>query len=347
MDGAKIHMAVNSLLECSVCLQVLQDPRNLPCGHTFCLQCIEKTCYRFCALCKRKWSLPENGLQELPKNFVAASFTASLLSSAANNAEISDINESDFELNNGRRALLCAQHKDKAIEFFCTKCDVFCCQTCYVSSHTIHKCISVEEADENLLLQLEDSKRKVQTSIKLSEDKLKKLKLSKERLENEGSELLEVVKTQIINVKAKLQVECVKIVRDIDACYEKVTERIVEKMNGDEKELEKSLLTTTTKLHNLRDAMYSLLKLTLPSSSAVERASFLKDNSVTQLIDKLEITNYQPNYQFLDINQWKTDMDDWLQSLMMMISNVAGLPQINSKDVMTRSRYVCFYTTAF
>ena len=78
MDGTKIHVAVNSLLECSICLQVFQDPRNLPCGHTFCLRCIQQTNNRLCSLCKRKWTLPASGWQELPKNFITEKCITSL-----------------------------------------------------------------------------------------------------------------------------------------------------------------------------------------------------------------------------------------------------------------------------
>ena len=164
MDGAEIHMAVNSLLECSICLQVFQDPRMLPCGHTFCLQCIQRNNNRLCALCKSKWFLPPNGLQGLPKNFAVESFTTSLPSIshcavAGNNSHgsvkyfcidcwdplcekcgqghtqfsrsmknhvvklINEINQLDIDLRNRQRALLCKQHNDKAIEFFCTNCE--------------------------------------------------------------------------------------------------------------------------------------------------------------------------------------------------------------------------------
>ena len=60
------------------CLDVFKNPRNLPCGHTFCLQCIQKTNNQLCALCKKDWTLPDNGFQGLPKNFIVDSFITSL-----------------------------------------------------------------------------------------------------------------------------------------------------------------------------------------------------------------------------------------------------------------------------
>ena len=80
MDAVKLNIVTNSIFECSLCLQVYQDPRLLPCGHTFCLQCIQKTNNKPCSLCKKEWSLPANGLQGLQKNAVAEKFIQSLSS---------------------------------------------------------------------------------------------------------------------------------------------------------------------------------------------------------------------------------------------------------------------------
>ena len=41
MDIAKMKMVINSSIECNICLQVCLDPRILPCGHTFCLSCLQ------------------------------------------------------------------------------------------------------------------------------------------------------------------------------------------------------------------------------------------------------------------------------------------------------------------
>ena len=41
-DEAGMRDKVESLLECSVCLEPLNDPRTLPCFHSFCKVCLEK-----------------------------------------------------------------------------------------------------------------------------------------------------------------------------------------------------------------------------------------------------------------------------------------------------------------
>ena len=81
MEIIRLQSAVTSLMECGLCLGVYQDPRILPCGHTFCLRCLQKqhetsisdrsTFNTKCAICRVPWAVPDQGVTSLPKNFVA------------------------------------------------------------------------------------------------------------------------------------------------------------------------------------------------------------------------------------------------------------------------------------
>ena len=385
MDGTKIHIAVNSLLECSVCLQVFQDPRNLPCGHTFCLRCIQNISNRLCSLCKRKWSLPANGLQDLPKNFIVENCITSLPSishcAVAGNSShgavkflcidcwdplcdkcgqghtqcnrltqnhvvklISEVDQSDIELHNRQKALLCNQHKDKAIEFYCTNCDMFVCCSCYILFHNKHDCISVEEADAKLCSKLDDSVKKFQANINLSEKMVKEATQSKKTLENDRYTFLEAVKALIDDVKAKLQIEFEKILGKVDAYYNNVVKLVFEKTEEKTQELEKIIAETQKKLLSLKNAMSSFKRHTSPLSTPVERASVLKDDSITQLTSKLEVNNYFSGYQLSDNSQWKNNIDNWNQSVIKLLHSVIDLPLITdtrSVLIMSKSRFVC------
>ena len=76
METVRLQSAVNSLLECAFCFEVYQDPRMLPCGHTFCLRCLQQQ-YETgqnkpkCGICRAQWTVSEQGVASLPKNFVA------------------------------------------------------------------------------------------------------------------------------------------------------------------------------------------------------------------------------------------------------------------------------------
>ena len=67
---------LDDITECSICTEVYTDPRVLPCVHTYCLKCIEKYSEDkqpgdelACPLCRKEFTLPSNGVADLPKNF--------------------------------------------------------------------------------------------------------------------------------------------------------------------------------------------------------------------------------------------------------------------------------------
>ena len=66
---------------CPICTEEYKEPRVLPCGHTFCLTCIRE-CSKHkhpgdesaCPLCRKEFTLPSNGVDDLPKNFFVTNF---------------------------------------------------------------------------------------------------------------------------------------------------------------------------------------------------------------------------------------------------------------------------------
>ena len=72
---------LDDVTECPICTEVYKDPRSLPCGHTYCLMCIDG--WRkdkqpgdkvSCPLCRKEFIVPSNGVSDLPKNFFVADF---------------------------------------------------------------------------------------------------------------------------------------------------------------------------------------------------------------------------------------------------------------------------------
>ena len=66
------------MTECSVCTEVFTDPRVLPCIHTFCLKCLmnygkdKQPGDRMpCPRCRKEFTIPDEGLSGMQKNFFA------------------------------------------------------------------------------------------------------------------------------------------------------------------------------------------------------------------------------------------------------------------------------------
>jgi len=64
------------MTECSICIEVFNDPRILPCLHTFCLNCLQDygndkrpgDCMP-CPLCRKEFTIPRSGLSGMQKDF--------------------------------------------------------------------------------------------------------------------------------------------------------------------------------------------------------------------------------------------------------------------------------------
>lgn len=69
------QLKLKDILECPACTEVYDDPRSLPCVHTFCMKCMEKYTGNKtpgslvpCPVCRMEFTLPESGITGLPKN---------------------------------------------------------------------------------------------------------------------------------------------------------------------------------------------------------------------------------------------------------------------------------------
>lgn len=117
---------IKDITECCICFDTFVSPRMLPCIHTFCHNCLEKTSEQFnwrirekvpCPLCKQEFNLPEDGVSGIPKNF----FMENLIQ-MAKMLKLPGKNE------------LCDQCQENnassLAEVYCIECDEKLCQNC-------------------------------------------------------------------------------------------------------------------------------------------------------------------------------------------------------------------------
>jgi len=129
--------------ECAMCLEVMADPRILPCGHSFCYECLKKQSQTqtqtqiqqdgdvgsghfskmlsmsasptpmalICAMCRRQHK--GEAIEHIPKNYALAS-------------EIDLLQKAE-----PRCCHYCTQKADK----YCEVCDVFLCTACFPIEH--------------------------------------------------------------------------------------------------------------------------------------------------------------------------------------------------------------------
>lgn len=76
--ATKMEEKLKDITDCCICLQTYTEPKILPCFHTFCLNCLENVGVKInanpkdgmpCPLCRKQFTIPENGFSGLQKNF--------------------------------------------------------------------------------------------------------------------------------------------------------------------------------------------------------------------------------------------------------------------------------------
>jgi len=155
---------LDDITECSICTEVYTDPRVLPCVHTYCLKCIETWSKDkepgdevACPLCRKEFTLPSNGVRDLPKNFIVNNLLQMKeLSSVESKTRPCEVCSGD------------AVSENKLASVYCVECQQKLCQAC----EECHKKLKTTAAHEMIKLGEE-------VDIEALSDKLPSSKCSK------------------------------------------------------------------------------------------------------------------------------------------------------------------------
>ena len=129
----KQNNGLQELLECSICQEAFNDPRQLPCIHTFCFGCLEKLRASnqhedevICPFCRRNWKLPSDGVNGLPKNFFIEKVreVTNILVISRSHCEICSSEEESNKL------------KNVDLLFYCIDCRQHMCGHCCKNKHS-------------------------------------------------------------------------------------------------------------------------------------------------------------------------------------------------------------------
>ena len=131
---------------CSVCLELFSEPKVLPCCHTFCLKCLEKTARSgqkkgeiTCPQCRKTHVIPAGGLTEFLTDFIASY-----------EIEVTQL-KSPQDVGQRRKHSKCGECEEEGtIETYCTDCQNYLCRGC-VEAHKKfkayrgHKVVPIQE----------------------------------------------------------------------------------------------------------------------------------------------------------------------------------------------------------
>ncbi|XP_072014860.1 uncharacterized protein [Amphiura filiformis] len=196
------------LTMCGICLSTIEDPKALPCLHSFCLKCLRnisdiKAGMVICPLCKEATAIPPEGVTGFRDNFFiiklkerrsihksqdkkmtcvccvmpACNIVARcihcngfLCQSCVNLhgtlsplkphtlIALDQLQYVKLDIGSKVKDECCKKHKDQALRWYCTKCEIPICRDCTVMEHrhSQHDYVSIESVHKG---QLEDIKK--------------------------------------------------------------------------------------------------------------------------------------------------------------------------------------------
>jgi len=156
-SDVKKQEELEDITTCCICTEIFIDPKGLPCMHTFCMKCIQKTGLKTnrgpgdkmpCPICRQQFKIPSAGFRGLPKNF----FVDRLIGLRA--ANVSD------PMVIGKVLHVCSECVEENMEregketptadAYCIKCKLKLCEGCWSKHRKFkltrnHKLIPVNE----------------------------------------------------------------------------------------------------------------------------------------------------------------------------------------------------------
>ncbi|XP_078585447.1 E3 ubiquitin-protein ligase TRIM56-like [Branchiostoma floridae x Branchiostoma japonicum] len=301
----------DEFLVCKVCLGEFQQPKMLPCLHTFCQACLERILEQrpalslSCPICRQRVPLPQNGVQGLKNNFVVVKLRDLVQSPSKGRSEYT-VREDDSvpctACDSGTYLARC----------YCVQCKDYLCHVCTdahrrVKTARSHKVVPIHELRSAAIA---SELRAIETSKCESHNEVNKFYCDTCRLVI----CLHCIVTQH---KDHRYVEIQKAADRERAHIEKKLSQVVKAVDTHEKKL--------TELMSVKDSLSTQLQETLEeidtrTRTIVQAAMKVKDAQISQL---LAVQSSREDYVEALIEA--TEMDLALaKSYTQFTSNVLG-----------------------
>ena len=134
------------LLYCPVCMEKFEDPRALPCLHTFCYKCLEQLnssgCSKRgvlkCPLCAEEHFIPDKGVNGFRKDFRIKNLIGQHRGDDAEVLPRSISQEYASNINSDK--CTCSTHPQELLLYHCesSSCQLDICEKCWSSDHNTH-----------------------------------------------------------------------------------------------------------------------------------------------------------------------------------------------------------------
>ncbi|XP_072543223.1 zinc finger protein RFP-like [Salminus brasiliensis] len=272
-----ITVAWEEELKCCICLDVLTDPVSTPCGHNFCLVCIEK-CWtsaedHYCPFCKEKFNTkPElkisttfravvhhlQGRQGCSKPAVACDVCSGQKRQAVKSCLDCGTTFCKIHLENHKTAPRLIKHKlidpvenlqdyicrkhERPLELFCRDDQMCVCQFCTEGDHKTHSTVPVEqesgEKKKHIVMVQEEVQQMIKNRQKKIEDILSSVQRNKNINKKSKAHTLEVFRA-LVRCMERSQAELLEVMEEKRKAAERQAEEFIKELEQEITELKR------------------------------------------------------------------------------------------------------------
>jgi tripartite motif-containing protein 2/3 len=302
------------MLECSLCLESFNDPRILPCGHTFCLLCLQRlvavknATHHLCSICRVPWATPKDGLGALPKNFVAKSIV-SLPPPVPSSSDAT---------------MMCSVHVEEKVQVYCRTCDQLTCTKCVIKSHRYHELVEeIAEADKVFIDKLTDCRRHVQTTHSEWSQEFDRLEARTTLLKQQKTEATKNFDDSVNDVEEHLRAAFDSLISELRQQKSARCNAFEEQLDKEIQYAEKAKEVATSKLETCKQNMLAIDKAL--SATIQDRCEYVSKVLPTTTCEKPTaklkvLPNETTSSQTYDI--WKSNLVTWQKKTVKTVTQL-------------------------
>ena len=277
-----MHNLTEELI-CSVCMQLYTEPKQLPCLHVFCIECLNNV--TSCPLCQEKVAVSESGTVEtLPSCYYLKNLLDILTITECSNSKVSckkcegqeeassycfccggfwchdcilrvdrghrflaleEFREKDLEVILKRPALCQKKaHCNEVLKFYCKECKIPVCQDCARVEHNKHEM-------EYLEVTAAAMKETVTTRVEAVENEARTVSDSLRKLEEESREIEE--RSQF--VKSHIQDAVKLLIRNLQQREKELIAEVEKETKIEQDRVTREQTEVSDHLHEIKDTL--------------------------------------------------------------------------------------------
>ncbi|XP_069545859.1 tripartite motif-containing protein 2 isoform X3 [Brachyistius frenatus] len=210
-------------LICSICLDRYENPKVLPCLHTFCERCLQNyipahSLTLSCPVCRQTSILPEKGVAALQNNFFITNLMDVLQRAPDSRSQEAAALNNITTVATGQ-LLSCPNHGGSVMEFYCPPCETAMCQECTSGEHGEHPTVPLKDVVEQHKASLQDQLDAVKKRLPEIDSALQMLSEILLQLTNQKSSIEEDIHTTFDELQKTLNVRKSVLLMELEVNY--------------------------------------------------------------------------------------------------------------------------------